>query len=233
MPLLQANTLERRLFYIPSFRIYGSVAGFYDYGPPGCAVKHNITQYWRQHFVLEENMLEVRQQLIKGCINCNLSSARLQMSSSSPSCRSALGCNEKMNTHLEMLIGSHSKATELVPCTRLSSAIEIERKQLCHAGRVPSSHPRGRPPGFWARGALHGPDGDRHADRRLPPSRPPPRARAGSAAGAHACPEQLRGPGDFSTNPPALNGNVATCAFRGAMASSHGDLVLTARVASK
>ena len=57
--VMQANTLERRLFYIPSFKIYGSVAGFYDYGPPGCAVKQNITQYWRQHFVLEEAMLEV------------------------------------------------------------------------------------------------------------------------------------------------------------------------------
>eukprot|EP00775_Hariotina_reticulata_P009703 gene9703-9862_t len=54
-----SNTLERRLFYIPSFKIYGSVAGFYDYGPPGCAIKQNITQSWRQHFVLEENMLEV------------------------------------------------------------------------------------------------------------------------------------------------------------------------------
>ncbi|WIA35437.1 hypothetical protein OEZ86_003878 [Tetradesmus obliquus] len=53
------NTLERRLFYIPSFKIYGSVAGFYDYGPPGCAIKQNLTQAWRQHFVLEENMLEV------------------------------------------------------------------------------------------------------------------------------------------------------------------------------
>lgn len=39
-----ANTLERRLFYVPSFRIYGSVAGFYDYGPPGCAVKSNFLQ---------------------------------------------------------------------------------------------------------------------------------------------------------------------------------------------
>ena len=54
----QANTLQRQLFYVPSFKIYGSVAGFYDYGPPGCAVKQNITQFWRQHFVLEENMLE-------------------------------------------------------------------------------------------------------------------------------------------------------------------------------
>lgn len=54
-----AGTLERRMFYIPSFKIYGSVAGFYDYGPPGCAIKQNVTQGWRQHFVLEENMLEV------------------------------------------------------------------------------------------------------------------------------------------------------------------------------
>eukprot|EP00193_Tetraselmis_chui_P003500 CAMPEP_0177771360 /NCGR_PEP_ID=MMETSP0491_2-20121128/11534_1 /TAXON_ID=63592 /ORGANISM="Tetraselmis chuii, Strain PLY429" /LENGTH=689 /DNA_ID=CAMNT_0019288871 /DNA_START=54 /DNA_END=2123 /DNA_ORIENTATION=+ len=53
------NTLERRLFFIPSFKIYGAVAGFYDFGPPGCAVKQNVTQFWRQHFVLEENMLEV------------------------------------------------------------------------------------------------------------------------------------------------------------------------------
>ena len=56
---LQAGVLERRLFYMPSFKIYGSGAGFYDYGPPGCAVKQNITQFWRQHFVLEEDMLQV------------------------------------------------------------------------------------------------------------------------------------------------------------------------------
>ncbi|XP_061992905.1 glycine--tRNA ligase, mitochondrial 1 [Rosa rugosa] len=53
------NTLERRLFYIPAFKIYGGVAGLYDYGPPGCAVKSNVLGFWRQHFVLEENMLEV------------------------------------------------------------------------------------------------------------------------------------------------------------------------------
>ncbi|KAL7114387.1 hypothetical protein ACP275_04G118300 [Erythranthe tilingii] len=53
------NTLERRLFYIPSFKIYGGVAGLYDYGPPGCAVKANVLAFWRQHFVREENMLEV------------------------------------------------------------------------------------------------------------------------------------------------------------------------------
>ncbi|KAL2234515.1 UNVERIFIED_CONTAM: Glycine--tRNA ligase, mitochondrial 1 [Sesamum indicum] len=53
------NTLERRLFYIPSYKIYGGIAGLYDYGPPGCAIKANVLAFWRQHFVLEENMLEV------------------------------------------------------------------------------------------------------------------------------------------------------------------------------
>ncbi|KAH0911238.1 hypothetical protein HID58_034559 [Brassica napus] len=53
------NTLERRLFYIPAFKIYRGVAGLFDYGPPGCAVKSNVLSFWRQHFILEENMLEV------------------------------------------------------------------------------------------------------------------------------------------------------------------------------
>jgi hypothetical protein len=35
------------------------VAGLYDYGPVGCAVKANFISTWRQHFVLEESMLEV------------------------------------------------------------------------------------------------------------------------------------------------------------------------------
>ena len=54
-----SGCLEQRLFYIPSFKIYGGVAGLYDYGPPGCAVKSNVQGYWRQHFVLNEGMLEV------------------------------------------------------------------------------------------------------------------------------------------------------------------------------
>ncbi|MCO5567246.1 hypothetical protein L7F22_020935 [Adiantum nelumboides] len=53
------KTLQSRLFIIPSFQIYGGVAGLYDYGPPGCAVKANVLGFWRQHFVLEEGMLEV------------------------------------------------------------------------------------------------------------------------------------------------------------------------------
>nr|CAD1839016.1 unnamed protein product [Ananas comosus var. bracteatus] len=66
------NTLERRLFYIPSFKIYRGVAGLYDYGPRGAPLSptslpfgdsssyikfFNYTIF--NHFVLEENMLEV------------------------------------------------------------------------------------------------------------------------------------------------------------------------------
>jgi glycyl-tRNA synthetase len=42
------NTLERRLFFVPSFKIHGGVAEFNDYGPPGCAVKDNVLAFWRQ-----------------------------------------------------------------------------------------------------------------------------------------------------------------------------------------
>jgi glycyl-tRNA synthetase len=51
--------LLKRFFFAPSFSIYGGVAGLYDYGPPGCALQANILQLWRQHFVLEEDMLEL------------------------------------------------------------------------------------------------------------------------------------------------------------------------------
>jgi len=33
--------------------------GLYDYGPMGCALKQNMIQLWRTHFILEEAMLEV------------------------------------------------------------------------------------------------------------------------------------------------------------------------------
>jgi glycyl-tRNA synthetase len=51
--------LKKRFFYAPAFSIYGGVAGLYDYGPPGCALQANILALWRQHFVLEEQMLEL------------------------------------------------------------------------------------------------------------------------------------------------------------------------------
>lgn len=53
------EVLRKRFFYAPAFSIYGGVAGLYDYGPPGCALQANILSLWRQHFVLEESMLEL------------------------------------------------------------------------------------------------------------------------------------------------------------------------------
>lgn len=53
------SMLRRRMFYTPSFEIYGGVSGLYDYGPPGCALQANIIDLWRKHFILEEDMLEV------------------------------------------------------------------------------------------------------------------------------------------------------------------------------
>lgn len=50
---------KRRFFYRPAFDIYGGVAGFFTYGPPGCAVKNNIIRHWRQHFVIHEHLLEI------------------------------------------------------------------------------------------------------------------------------------------------------------------------------
>jgi glycyl-tRNA synthetase len=53
------NLLERKFFFVQSFEIYNGVSGFYDYGPLGCAVKQNVENFWRNHFVLEEDMLEM------------------------------------------------------------------------------------------------------------------------------------------------------------------------------
>lgn len=58
--------LRRRFFFTESFEIYrtapgykGDQRGLFDYGPPGCGLLANITNEWRKHFVIEENMLEV------------------------------------------------------------------------------------------------------------------------------------------------------------------------------
>ncbi|CAG0893172.1 unnamed protein product [Cyprideis torosa] len=51
--------LKRRFFFMQSFAIYGGVAGLFDLGPMGCAMKANILHEWRQFFILEEGMLEI------------------------------------------------------------------------------------------------------------------------------------------------------------------------------
>lgn len=60
------SLLKRRFFFTESFEIYRTSAihiadnrGLYDYGPPGCALQANIVNEWRNHFVIEENMMEL------------------------------------------------------------------------------------------------------------------------------------------------------------------------------
>jgi len=47
-------------FWTPSFELYNSVAGLYDLGPNGSAIERALLEKWREHFVLEDDMLEVR-----------------------------------------------------------------------------------------------------------------------------------------------------------------------------
>ncbi|MBU0496462.1 MAG: glycine--tRNA ligase [Candidatus Thermoplasmatota archaeon] len=50
---------KRRGFIYPSFEIYGGVAGFYDYGPLGSQLKHNIETIWRQFYLLKDSCVEI------------------------------------------------------------------------------------------------------------------------------------------------------------------------------
>ncbi len=49
----------RRGFVWPSFEIYGGAKGFYDYGPMGSLLKHNIEELVRKQYVIEDGCLEV------------------------------------------------------------------------------------------------------------------------------------------------------------------------------
>ena len=53
------NVVKQRFIYGKAFEIYGGFKGLFDYGPVGCALKNNMFQRWRDHFILEDDMLEV------------------------------------------------------------------------------------------------------------------------------------------------------------------------------
>ena len=57
--VLLEDLCKRRFFFTPSFSIYGGVAGLYDLGPPGCAMKANMESMWRQHFIIYDNLFEI------------------------------------------------------------------------------------------------------------------------------------------------------------------------------
>jgi len=50
---------KRRGFLWPAYEIYGGVAGLYDYGPLGAAMKVNLESYWRELYVLGEGFAEI------------------------------------------------------------------------------------------------------------------------------------------------------------------------------
>ena len=54
----------RRSFLMQSSEIYGAPAGFYDYGPVGCAIKHKLENLWRQEFLQKEGFHEIETSLI-------------------------------------------------------------------------------------------------------------------------------------------------------------------------
>ena len=53
------DLVKRKMFVVSAFEIHGGVGGLFDLGPASCALKANILDVWRKHFVLEENMLEM------------------------------------------------------------------------------------------------------------------------------------------------------------------------------
>ncbi len=51
---------KRRGIIFPTAEIYGSLAGFWDYGPVGTLIKRKIENYWREFFVAsEDNIVEI------------------------------------------------------------------------------------------------------------------------------------------------------------------------------
>jgi len=54
-----ASVIKRRGFIWPSFEMYGGVAGMYDYGPLGCALKNNIVEMWRSIYKGREGFVEI------------------------------------------------------------------------------------------------------------------------------------------------------------------------------
>ncbi|KAJ3296407.1 Glycine--tRNA ligase 1, mitochondrial [Borealophlyctis nickersoniae] len=53
------SLMAKRFFCAPAFHIYQGPKGLYDYGPPLCGLQNNLLSLWRQHFVIEEDMLEI------------------------------------------------------------------------------------------------------------------------------------------------------------------------------
>lgn len=58
------NLAKRRFIYTPSAEIYGGIAGFYDFGPVGSMMMSNLIDFWRNFFIIEEDLLQIDTRLI-------------------------------------------------------------------------------------------------------------------------------------------------------------------------
>jgi glycyl-tRNA synthetase len=54
----------RRSILMPSSEIYGSPAGFFDYGPIGCAIKRKLENLWREEMLVKEGFHEIETSLL-------------------------------------------------------------------------------------------------------------------------------------------------------------------------
>ena len=50
---------KRRGFFWPTAEIYGPIAGFWNYGPLGAALKRKVIEAWRKYIVRRDEMIEV------------------------------------------------------------------------------------------------------------------------------------------------------------------------------
>lgn len=55
---------KRRGIIFPSFEIYGGLSGFFDYGPIGTLLKHNLEDKWRNLFIHREGMVEIESPIV-------------------------------------------------------------------------------------------------------------------------------------------------------------------------
>lgn len=56
----QCRFIHSRTYHVFFYLfLFAGVSGLYDFGPVGCALKNNIIQAWRQHFIQEEQILEI------------------------------------------------------------------------------------------------------------------------------------------------------------------------------
>lgn len=59
----------KRGFLLPSCEIYNQMAGFYDYGPLGCAVRNKILAKWRDFCIRQEGFVEIDgSTILKGAV---------------------------------------------------------------------------------------------------------------------------------------------------------------------